>query len=185
MDTTTVTSAPASASAAPHTLDGLSRLSARELGAIYANAGPPASMRDVDGLLAGRMLAVRAIPGALAEPLRRWARSRAFVWDGKTFEARSDERGRGHNRVFGGPVLGRQILFPFATSFGPSAVDGAPTLILDYDLPENPAYIRHIHDEIREVSPGVFLGPAMWRRRAERVHVLWFALDRSASRPAS
>ena len=67
---------------------------------------------------------------------------------------------------------------PFDTLFGPSAVDGKPTLILDYDLDANPGYIRHIHDEIREVSPGLFLGPAMWKSGADgKTLVLWFALD--------
>ena len=57
----------------------------------------------------------------------------------------------------------------------------------DYDLDANPVYIRHIHDEIREVSPGLFLGPAMWNRALKRSGrgsgapdkslVLWFALD--------
>jgi hypothetical protein len=51
-------------------------------------------------------------------------------------------------------------------------------LILDYDLDVNPGYIRHVHDEIREVSPGLFMGPAMWKGRGEKkTLVLWFALD--------
>ena len=95
-----------------------------------------------------------------------------------------DTHGVGHNRVHVPGVLGRQNLFPFATSFGPSALDGDPTLILDYDLAVNPGYIRRIHDEIREVSPGVFLGPAMWKSGEERTLVLWFALDtRDQARP--
>jgi hypothetical protein len=71
-------------------------------------------------------------------------------------------------------------LFPFDTRFGASAIDGKPALILDYDLSVNPPYIRHIHDEIREVSPGLFLGPAMWKTAKDKVLVLWFALDRYA-----
>jgi hypothetical protein len=74
-------------------------------------------------------------------------------------------------------ALGRQNLFPFETLFGPSAIDDKPTLILDYDLAVNPSYIRHIHDEIREVSPGLFLGPAMWRSARGKALVLWFGLD--------
>jgi hypothetical protein len=74
-------------------------------------------------------------------------------------------------------VLGRQNLFPFATRFDASAIDGQPTLVLDYDLRVNPGYIRRIHDEIREVMPGLFLGPAMWKSGEQRTLVLWFALD--------
>jgi hypothetical protein len=100
------------------------------------------------------------------------------VWEGKTFAAATDTKGVGHNRVFIPNVFGHQNLFPFDTSFGPSAIDGKPTLILDYDLRVNPGYIRHIHDEIREVAPGLFLGPAMWKGAGDKkTLLLWFALD--------
>jgi hypothetical protein len=160
-----------------HTLDTLAGRSPEELEALYRAAAPPHTMRAADGPLVGRMLVVRGLPPAIAAPLRRWAAAPSFVWEGKTFQAASDTHGVGHNRVNVPGVLGRQGLFPFATSFGPSAIDGAPTLILDYDLDANPSYIRRIHDEIREVSPGVFLGPAMWKTAREKVLVLWFALD--------
>lgn len=176
-------------------LDALARLSSDDLDRLYRSAKVSTTMHAADGALRGRMLAVRGMPGALAAPLRRWAAAPSFVWEGKTFEASSDSGGVGHNRVALRGVLGRQNLFPFATSFGPSALDGKPTLILDYDLDVNPAYIRRIHDEIREVSPGVFLGPAMWKRGAgadgAKALVLWFALDarraaaeRRATRPS-
>ncbi len=169
-----------------HTLDGLSRKTSAELDALYRAATVSKTLHAADGALVGRMLAVRGLSGALAEPLRRWAASRSFVWEGKTFAASSDSKGVGHNRVFIPGVFGHQNLFPFETSFGPSAIDGKPTLILDYDLSVNPSYIRHIHDEVREVAPGLFLGPAMWNRTLKRDGVstasdkslvLWFALD--------
>ena len=164
-----------------HSLDTLAERTPEELDALYRAAAVSASLRAADGPLVGRMLTVRGVPPALARPLRRWAAAPSFVWEGKTFQAASDTQGMGHNRVNVPGVLGRQSLFPFATSFGPSALDGAPTLILDYDLDVNPGFIRRIHDEIREVSPGVFLGPAMWKTGRgpgrENVLVLWFALD--------
>jgi len=166
-------------------LDALAARSSEELDAIYRTATNARSMHAVDGALRGRMLAVRGLPGTIAGPLRRWAASSSFVWEGKTFHADSDARGVGHNRVAVPNVLGRQNLFPFETSFGPSAIDGKPTLILDYDLGVNPPYIRRIHDEIREVSPGMFLGPAMWKRDRDKLLVLWFALDaRAEARPS-
>ena len=165
-----------------HTLDSLSRRTSDELEALYRISTVSSSMHAADGELQGRMLVVRGLPGLLAKPLRRWAASRAFLWEGKTFRASSDTRGVGHNRVFVKTVLGRQNLFPFDTLFGASAVDGKPTLILDYDLAVNPGYIRHVHDEIREVAPGLFMGPAMWKRgssgaSADKALALWFALD--------
>lgn len=158
-------------------LDTLAQRTSDELDALYRAAPVATTMHAVDGALRGRMLAVRGLPSALGAPLRRWAASSSFVWEGKTFRADGDTHGVGHNRVAVPSVLGRQNLFPFETSFGPSAIDGRPTLILDYELAVNPPYIRKIHDEIREVSPGVFLGPAMWKRDSDKVLVLWFALD--------
>ena len=158
-------------------LDTLAARSLAELDALYRAATVSSTMHAADGALVGRMLAVRNLPSPLATPLRRWAGSRSFMWEGKTFEAASDGRGVGHNRVNIPRALGRQNLFPFETSFGPSAIDGKPTLVLDYDLDVNPSYIRHIHDEIREVAPGLFLGPAMWKAAKGPVLVLWFALD--------
>jgi hypothetical protein len=159
------------------TLDALAQRSHAELDALYRVATVSTSMHAADGALVGRMLAVKGLPSPIAKPIRKWAGSRSFVWEGKSFEAASDTHGMGFNRVNGASVLGRQNLFPFATSFGPSAIDGKPTLILDYDLAVNPGYIRHVHDEIREVSPGLFLGPAMWKRGPEKLMVLWFGLD--------
>ena len=158
-------------------LDSLAARSLGELEALYRTATVSSSMHAADGALIGRMLAVRGVPGPLRRALRRFAASSSFVWEGKTFQATSDTQGTGHNRCYVPRVLGRQNLFPFATSFGASAIDDKPTLILDYDLDVNPGYIRHVHDEIREVTPGLFLGPAMWKGARDMTLVLWFALD--------
>ena len=159
------------------TLDALAAMSLDELDALYRTATVSKSMHAADGALVGRMLTVRGVTGPFASRLRKFAASRAFVWEGKSFQADSDTRGTGINRVSIPKALGRQNLFPFATSFGPSAIDGKPTLILDYALDVNPSYIQSIHDEIREVAPGLFLGPAMWKRGEEKSLLLWFALD--------
>ena len=37
--------------------------------------------------------------------------------------------------------------------------------------------LRSARDEVREVSPGLFLGPAMWKGARGKALVLWFALD--------
>ncbi|MBE7481936.1 MAG: hypothetical protein HS104_18405 [Polyangiaceae bacterium] len=159
-------------------LDDLARKSCAELEALYRGGSLPASLRAVDGKLTGRMLAVRGLgSGPLAKGLRKLAASRAFVWGGKSFEAESDRAGRGINRVQAPGVLGRQNLFPFTTLFAASAIDGKPAIVLDYAHPENPPYIRAIHDEIREVAPGLYLGPAMWKTAKGPRTVLWFALD--------
>ena len=159
-------------------LDDLAKKRFEELSALYDRGRVPASLRAVDGPLIGRMLVLKGLAkGPLAKQLRRFAGSKAFVWGGKSFSAESDKRGTGINRVNLPGVLGRQNLFPFETRFDSSAVDGKETIVLDYDLAENPPYIRRIHDEIREVAPGLYLGPAMWKAAKGPVTVLWFALD--------
>lgn len=159
-------------------LDQLASRSFDELEQMYRAAPEPTSLRGVDGKPRGRMLAVRAVSkGLVGEGLRRFAASPSFVWDGKTFASESDTSGKGHNRVQLPGVLGRQGLFPFETRIDVSAVDGRKTIVLDYDLSANPPYIRVIHDEIREVAPGLYLGPAMVKTARGPATVLWFALD--------
>src|SRR5437868_7570832 len=116
MQTTPVTT-PTTERTSLHTLDRLARRASDELDALYRAASVSSSMHAADGQLVGRMLAVRGLPGAIAAPLRRWAASRSFMWEGKTFQASSDTRGVGHNRVFIPGALGRQNLFPFETLF--------------------------------------------------------------------
>lgn len=159
------------------TLDDLASRTLDELGALYRSGTAPASMALLDGALEGRMLAVRHLQrGPLARALRRFAASESFVWEGKSFQSADDRAGAGINRVKLPGLLGRQQLFPFATTFEPSVLDGEPTVVLDYDLPDNPPYIRKIRDELRQVAPGLFLGPALWKARSGPALALWFAL---------
>ncbi len=158
-----------------HSLDSLSRLSTEKLEQIYRGGELPQHFDVLDGHPRGRMLTVRKIEqNRLGRALRRFAAAASFPWGGKSFSATSATTGTGINRVH---LFGRHQLFPFHTLLGPSRIDGRETLILDYDLRDNPNLIRKIHDEIREVSPGLFLGPAMWKTKAGDALVLWFALD--------
>jgi hypothetical protein len=168
----------ASTPSASHTLSSLSRESFPSLAALYARAASPTSLSDLSGTPKGRMLAVRGVsPGEFfGARLRTFAGSQAFVWDGKSFSAHSPRAGQGINRVRVPGVLGSQQLFPFHTSIGPSRVDGRPAILLDYDLKENPGYIRRIHDEVRPLGHGLYLGPAMWKHRERVTTVLFFAL---------
>ena len=105
--------------------------------------------------------------------MRRLAAARFFPWGGKSFQS-AGERGAGANRVH---LAGRHQLFPFRTRLQPSVLDRRPCIALDYDLADNPGVIRAIHDEVREIAPGLFLGPAMWKTARGPRLVLWFALD--------
>ena len=167
--------------AAFHTLDSLAALDVDALGRIYALGACPDDMEVLDGNPTGRMLSVRALDsGAIGGAIRRFAGAKAFPWGGKSFAADGPEQGRGINRV---KLGGRHLLFPFETAIAPSVIDGRPCVVLDYDLSDNPSLIRKIHDEVREVSPGLFLGPAMWKTEDAPLFVLWFALDTNQQAP--
>ncbi len=159
------------------TLDDLAAMTEDRLLALYRAASVDAAFFERAGRPKGRMLAVRTLAtGTPFESLKNFAGSKAFPWGGKSFFRVSAKEGRGINRVR--LPVGRFEWFPFDTRLEPSLVDGKDTVVLDYDKPENPFFIRRIHDEIREVDPGLFLGPAMWKQgRGKAAHVLWFALD--------
>jgi hypothetical protein len=159
-------------------LDGLMAFTYSELLAMYRVALAPASLRAADGVLVGRMLAWNgAGRGRLARALRGFALSPSFVWEGKTFAAHDDHAGEGYNRVHLRGVLGHQHVFPFASRFGASLLDGRRTIVIDYDRDDNPWWMRRIHDEIREVEPGLFLGLDLWRTETRSLGIVWFALS--------
>jgi hypothetical protein len=159
----------------PVDLDLLSRMSTSELDALYRRARLPRSLDLLNGTPRGRMLAVVSPldDGLVFGALRAFAASGAFPWHGKSFQASAGaQQGTGINRTI---LLGD--LFPFDTRIEPSAVDGEPCIVLDYDKPQNPWFIRRIHDELREVAEGLYLGPAMWKGTREKSLVLHFAID--------
>ena len=159
------------------TLGDLAKLDARELREVYLGGSVPESLAVLDGDLVGRMLAVRKLDrGGPLRGLAALSRSRSFPWEGKSFRHDNEMEGTGINRVK--LPGGTRKLFPFATRVGASIVDDRETIILNYDLPENPKPIRLIHDEIREVAPKLFLGPAALVRKFGRpTIILWFALE--------
>lgn len=161
------------ASPRAHRLDDLLHLDHAALTALYERATLP-RLDAISGDLRGRMLAVPAVPSLVSALPCAWARTRSFPWRGKSFAPHGSERGQGDNRV----ALDAIHLFRFETFAGPSRHDGAPAVQLDYDHPGNPFFIRRIEDEIRELSPGVYLGQAWLRLGPGRTHfVLWFGLE--------
>lgn len=158
------------------TLDSLAALPVDALTEIYRSGSVPDSLAALDGEPTSRMLTVVGPlgHGAIAGALRRFAASGRFPWAGKTFSAAEPGAGVGYNRV---RLLGTRAWFPFDTRIAPSAIDGEPCIVLDYDKPENPWFIRKVHDELREVSARLFLGPAMWKTRADPALILYFACD--------
>jgi hypothetical protein len=161
-----------------YALDGLAAMTVAELTAVYRRGRVPASLAALDGAPPCRMLTAVGPLGRppIAGVVRQLARSNQFPWAGKAFEAADSERGTGINRI---RLAGGRSWFPFDTRIEASAIDGDPCIFLDYRLPENPWVIRHIRDELREVSPGMFLGPAMWQGRDRARLILYFAVDQT------
>lgn len=155
-------------------LAALRQMSFEELDALYRNARRPASLSDLNGDGQGAMLAWR-LPrsGPLASLLRAMGMSSGFPWKGKSFRAESDT-GEGINRV---SLLGQRRWFPFGTRFDASFLDGKPTFVLDYGSRRNPPLIKQIVDEVREVAPGLYMGPAALKVGGRPRHILFFAVS--------
>lgn len=154
-------------------LAALRRMSYTELSELYHNARKPDFISDLDGHARGAMLAWRRPrTGPVAWLLRVFGGSASFPWEGKS-ECTSDE-GTGINRV---NFFGKRTWFPFKTRFDASFLDGKPAFVLDYSGPGNPPLIRSIVDEVREVAPGLYLGPAALNFRGRPRPVLFFAVS--------
>lgn len=151
-----------------HALDDLVGAHPDALAGVY-RAGRVAPLSLLGSSPRGRLLGVTLAPEAFlaVRGVVRLFATDKLPWRGKSF---SDDFSRGHN-----VVLGRNVA-PFRIETGNSAVDGAPTTILRYDDPadKNPAPLRAIRDEIREVSAGIFIGPIL-----RDGHVIgWWGLER-------
>lgn len=163
--------------------EDLRLLSNNELIDLYRKGTAPTSVRVVEGHPAGLGVAPIILSGGRFERwLRRYSQSERFIWHGKSFESISDNEGWGWNRFGVGPVLGA---FPFRTFIGPSKSDGAPTLVLDFNVPRNPWWERLTWDELREVIPGVFMGTTGLRLLGRYRVMAWFAVDTTRQTPPS
>lgn len=132
-------------------------LSPEALLALYRGSSP---VMPPCGWVRGQAL-VR--PGErLAPVLSRGARA---VWQGKEFR----DDGRAINRFFGCRMIEGEV------SMGPSWYDGQPAVILDYERTSR--VYGNYRDEVRQVSPGLFLGLMYDRTTAPPRLVRLFALE--------
>ncbi len=156
-------------------IDDLADMSMVDLVDLYRAGTVPDSLRVLDSVTYGRMLTVRGLDWRGAHDIfTRAASSRFFPWAGKRFQHLDRNEGTGINRI---RLAGERLWYPFRTRIEPSAIDGAPCIAIDYDLPENPSLIRALRDELREVSPGLFLGPALFQALRKPRLVMFFACD--------
>jgi len=170
-------SAPAKSVQETSSLDlaALRRLDFQQLEKLYREGKRPAALSDLDGDAVGAMLAWRSpASGPVAWLLRSWAVSSIFPWEGKSFKSLNQDVGEGINRV---NLFKKMRWFPFKTRFEPSFLDGKPSFLLDYTGPANPPFIRSIVDEVREVAPKLYLGPAALVVRGKPRPILFFAVS--------
>ena len=129
-----------------------------QLDALYRGAGPGRVPRG----------SVRGIPIVTPGKSSGPAASKAarLVWQGKVFQ---DDGSSAVNRFFGVRAV-RGRLYS-----APSWLDGRPSLILDYQG-TSLVYGRY-RDEIREVSPGLYLGIMYTRAEPTPKFTRYFAFE--------
>jgi hypothetical protein len=141
---------------APQTMQELVRLPAADLTALFS-VSPAANAPS--GFVPGR--AIKKPGSRMTAPN---SRATHLVWQGKIFR----DDGTMINRMFG---IGKAI--PADVYVGDSILDGRPALILDYSRSRLWPEVR---DEIREVSPGLYLG-VMYKGKENPEQKMFFTLD--------
>ncbi len=138
-------------------MDDLVRMSRCDLENLYRHAemgGPPMGVTD------GRAIVNPGSP--ITVPAATVTR---IIWQGKVFT----EDNMMVNRVFGLRAIRARV------SPGESWLDGKPSLILDYA--DTSKMYSHVRDEVREISPGLYLGIAYHRTSAGPELNKFFTLD--------
>lgn len=116
------------------------------------------TVAEMHGEYAARLLRQ---PGVIAQVLGHGLLSNPVMpWLCKAFRPVDRETGRGYNTFrIGGRVVQR---FPMQTRLAPSRFDGKPAYQLIYGAYRSLCGDIHMVDEVRQFSPGVYLGMGTW-----------------------
>jgi hypothetical protein len=172
-----LTATPATA-LPPKTLemDDLKVRSFRQLDELYRHLPEPDSVRHLAGRWHGELLAVRGMSRfGLPRLMRAFADSPLFPWQGKRVKDSPRLAGEGSNQLSFPGYSGDHA--PFSIRVEDSLVDGRACLALNYDISDNIRLLRSLRDELREVSPGLYMGPATLRFGDRAVVLFYFALS--------
>lgn len=140
----------------------------QELAELFATlpAGPAPS-----GHLHGKLFALHGL-GFLPRPLARAVYSLLSTpinpWRGKSF---SDNQGSNHLLWLKGPALGHYRISQ------QNGTDGQPSLWLDYNIERNPALLRRIRGEARQLRHDQWLCRMLWQTNNGQIALLWFTLQ--------
>jgi len=151
----------------------LLRQSQAELDALFALLPAP-DAAGVGGCWRGTLMAIRGLgwlPRGLAAGTYRLLATPLNPWRGKDFSGQA-----GANRWFGLPGL---AFAGYRVRSMRSPVDGLPVVWLDYDLADNPAPLRGIRGEARQLGDNLLLCRMHWQGRAGLHRVLYFTLARA------
>lgn len=156
-------------------LDALSAAGIAAFAQLFT-AAPETTAADFSRLTGD--LVMRSFPATGTRLLGPLMDRPAYFWVGKSFRHVDGATALGHN-IF--RLLGGMRALNFVATVGASVVDGRAAVRLDYnDLRAGtPGPARRIYDELREVEPGLWLGPSYFERGAKRTSMGWFALDAS------
>ncbi len=137
------------------------KLSSEQLDEIFRNS-PVGDLPIGEG----EGTAIIAPGTAVSDAIARFVH--LFSWKGKVFErdTRQPERGWLKNRLL---LLGTKAIIAEVYK-GISWFDGKECIVLDYS--HTSIIAQWVRDEIREVSPGVFLGVVFWGKEKEHAHKL-------------
>jgi len=142
------------------------KLSGERLDAIFA-ASPPGAIPSGEG----EGTAIVAAGSDISDDIARFVHF--FGWKGKVFErdAANPNHGWLKNRLL---ILGHKGIIA-DVSKGASWFDGKECIVLDYS--HTSIVAQWIRDEIREVSPGLYLGLVYWGKTKANAHrLIHFAL---------
>lgn len=139
-------------------LEDLARCNPSQLDALF-------SFGTVSGIPTGRLRGLPLVnPGSRSSVAA--SQGGRLAWSGK----RIDANGLGAiNFFFGIPSVRAN------TRIEPSLRDGRPAIVLDYS--QSSFVYRNVRDEIREISPGIFLGYVDDTRTSEPTARRWFGLE--------
>lgn len=123
------------------------------------------------GYLHGRLFAIRglgALPRPLARVIYKLLSTPINPWRGKSF---SGSKGSNHLLWLHGPALGHYLIGK------QNGMDGQPSLWLDYNVDRNPALLRPVRGEARQLRPGQWLCRMLWQGNQTQTTLLWFTLQ--------
>src|SRR5262249_7299624 len=144
--------------ARPDSLEQLARMSWEDLERLYRESGPgPVPV----GYARGRAI---YCPGARLSGVKSGVAN--ALWHGKHFAADGCSL---VNQWSGLKAIRAEV------SYGPSCLDGAPSIIMDYG--HTSRVWSDVRDEIREVAPGLYVGVMFLRRDPQPRLKMFFALD--------